>query len=79
MVAYPDIQRAPGMRSWTVSAPDTREASVIAENWITALGRALEALDIVPCSGRLAAEVLPNGVVIANDLSAGRRFVVKAV
>lgn len=79
MVHYINIERAPCMRSWTVSAPDARHATVVAENWISALGRALEALDIVPCGGRLAAEVLPSGVVIANDLSAGRRFVLRDV
>lgn len=77
MVAYADPRRAPTVRAWTVSAPDNAPMTVIAENWLTALGRVMEALALPPCSGRLAAEVLPNGVIIANDLTHRRRFIVE--
>lgn len=78
MVAPLSIDESPTLRTWTVSAPGHQPETLMAENWLTALGRALDALDVPPCTGRMAAEVLPNGVVIANDLTNGRRFVVQA-
>lgn len=46
-------------------------------NWVHALGAALSALGPGHTIGRMAAETLPNGTVIANDLDAGARYVVR--
>ena len=58
MVAPLSIDESPTLRTWTVSAPGHQPETLMAENWLTALGRALDALDVPPCTGRMAAEVL---------------------
>lgn len=51
---------------------------VEANNWITALGLAIEKLGGVDGIERLACEVLGNGTVIARDAATGAGFVVQA-
>lgn len=47
------------------------------DNWLQALGAALAELGADACIARLAAETLPNGTVIANDMERGARYVVQ--
>lgn len=61
---------------WSVDE-GTTGVVVRAPNWVAALGRAFAARQQPFPQARLAAEVLPNGVVIANLLGTGRRMVVR--
>jgi len=50
---------------------------VSASNWVTALGLGLDHYDAMESIERLACEVLPNGTVIARDISTGSGFIVR--
>ena len=50
---------------------------IVADNWVIALGMALEDLDRLLAMRRLACEVLPNGNAIVSDLKNGHRYVVQ--
>lgn len=63
--------------SWEVAELDGRTVFVRAANWVVALGIALERLGHTEEARRLACEVLPNGMAIANDLVGRRRYVVR--
>lgn len=65
------------MGRFLVSARGLPPASVDAGNWLAALGLGLDKLGVVAELHRLACEVLPNGTVIARDVSAGAAFVVR--
>ena len=67
------------MRSWSVSARGLAAVQVRGSNWIVALGSGLEMLGKAPDVQRLACEVLPNGTVIARDISTGTGYVVQEV
>lgn len=47
------------------------------DNWLHALGTALDILDRQDRITRLACEVQPNGVVIAQDPVSGERYVIR--
>jgi len=68
----------PVVRTWTVSSRGLPSAQVQAVNWVVALGLALERMWRAGSLQRLACELLPNGTVIARDVSAGTGFVVQA-
>lgn len=51
----------------------------MARNWIVALGRGLEELGKAAELQRLACEVLPNGTVIARDVTSGTGYVVQVI
>jgi GAF domain-containing protein len=65
------------MRSYSVAARGLGTVEVQATNWIIALGSGLERLGRANDIGRLACEVLPNGTVIARDISSGTGFIVQ--
>jgi hypothetical protein len=65
------------MRSYSVAARGLGSVEVHATNWIIALGSGLEQLGRAEDIGRLACEVLPNGTVIARDISSGTGFIVQ--
>lgn len=65
------------MGSYSVSSRGLPTVEVEAPNWVAALGLGLAALDRSNGLERLAAEVLPNGTVIARDIKSGTGFVVQ--
>lgn len=65
------------MRSYSVAARGLPPVEVQASNWITALGLGLDRLGRAGDIERLACEVLPNGTVIARDISTGMGYVVQ--
>ncbi len=65
------------MRSYSVAARGLVPVEVQASNWITALGLGLDRLGRAGDIERLACEVLPNGTVIARDISTGMGYVVQ--
>src|SRR5688572_14105974 len=67
------------MRSWSVTARGLAAVEVQGRNWIVALGRGLDELGRADELLRLACEVLPNGTVIARDITSGTGYVVQAV
>jgi GAF domain-containing protein len=67
------------MRSWSVTARGLAGVEVQGRNWIVALGRGLDELGQVDALMRLACEVLPNGTVIARDITSGTGYVVQVV
>lgn len=67
------------MRSYSVSARGLSAVQVRGPNWIVALGSGLEALGKSADVQRLACEVLPNGTVIARDITTGTGYVVQEV
>lgn len=65
---------------YAVYGPDTDEPLVIdAENWVFALGTALELLERADWVSRLACEVHPDGTVLAEDRVTGARYVVHRI
>lgn len=67
------------MRSWSVTARGLAAVEVQGRNWIVALGRGLDELGRADALMRLACEVLPNGTVIARDITSGTGYVVQVV
>ncbi|MBX2801739.1 MAG: GAF domain-containing protein [Myxococcales bacterium] len=67
------------MTSWSVTARGRAGVQVQGRNWLVALGRGLEEMGCAADVSRLAAEVLPNGTVIARDIASGAHFVVQGV
>lgn len=67
------------VRSWSVTARGQASVQVMARNWIVALGRGLEELGKAAELQRLACEVLPNGTVIARDVTSGTGYVVQVI
>ncbi len=65
------------MGRFSVSAGGLPTVEVLAPNWIAALGQALEELGRASEVERMACERLPNGTVIARDVSSGVGFVVQ--
>jgi GAF domain-containing protein len=65
------------VRSYSVAARGMPPVEVQASNWITALGLGLDRLGRAGDIERLACEVLPNGTVIARDISTGMGYVVQ--
>lgn len=66
-------------RSWSVTARGLAAVEVRGRNWIVALGRGLDELGRADELMRLACEVLPNGTVIARDITSGTGYVVQAM
>ena len=62
---------------FTVVVPGRPPVRVEAANWISALGEGVKALGIDEPLKRLAAEVLPNGAVIARNVVTGTGFTVQ--
>jgi hypothetical protein len=67
------------VRSWSVTARGLASVQVVGRNWIVALGRGLEELGRANDLMRLACEVLPNGTVIARDITSGTGYIVQAI
>ncbi len=67
------------MASFSVSARGLASVQVKGLNWIEALGSGLEQLGKVAEVARLACEVLPNGTVIARDITTGTGYIVQQV
>lgn len=65
------------MPRFQVSTRGGDHITVIAGNWLTALGLGLDQLGGVTGLDRLACEVLANGTVIARDARSGTGFVVQ--
>lgn len=76
MVANLSYSPSPRTTRWSVACPGVDPVEVQAENWVTALGLGIQAMRMDTVAGRLAAEVLPNGVIIAHELCARRRYVI---
>ncbi len=66
------------MKQWSVTH-GVASVEVPASNWLVALGRGLDELGHAGRLERLACEVLPNGTVIARDVTSGSGYVVQAV
>jgi GAF domain-containing protein len=62
-----------------VTARGLASVQVVGRNWIVALGRGLEELGRADDLMRLACEVLPNGTVIARDITSGIGYIVQAI
>lgn len=58
---------------WLISG-STLQAEVRAENWLVALGYALEQNGTLPSIHQMACERLENGSIIVNDLQNRRRY-----
>jgi len=67
------------MASFSVSARGLASVQVKGSNWIVALGSGLEQLGKADEVARLACEVLPNGTVIARDITTGTGYIVQQV
>lgn len=67
------------MRQFSVSSRGYEPVEVEAPNWVAALGLGLEGLGYASELERLACELLPNGTVIARDISNGTGFIVQQV
>jgi len=67
------------MASFSVSARGLASVQVKGSNWIQALGSGLEQLGKAAEVARLACEVLPNGTVIARDITSGTGYIVQQV
>ena len=67
------------MGSFSVSARGLASVQVKGSNWIVALGSGLEQLGKAAEVARLACEVLPNGTVIARDITTGTGYIVQQV
>ncbi|MBN2798455.1 MAG: GAF domain-containing protein [Deltaproteobacteria bacterium] len=65
------------MGLYSVTTRSHSDIEVSGENWLIALGRGLERWGVSRGLERLVCETLPNGTVIANDVAAGRRYVVQ--
>lgn len=65
------------MAQYDVAARGVASVRVDADSWLSALGLALEEIGRVDDLKRLACEVLPNGTVIARDVSTGIGYVVQ--
>jgi hypothetical protein len=65
------------LKRFAVSSRGRPSVEVQASNWVTALGLGLEHYDVMHGIERLACEVLPNGTVIARDISSGNGFIVR--
>lgn len=52
---------------------------ISAENWVFALGAALERVDAVDWVSRLSCEIHPDGTVVAEDRVTGLGYVVQRV
>ena len=65
------------MHTYSISSRGLSTVEVSAPNWLAALGLGLEELATVAEMERLACEVLPNGTVIARDISSGTGFIVQ--
>ena len=61
---------------WQVAGSDLSPTNTRAGNWLQALGNVLTSSWESPI-GRMACERLPNGDMIAHDLTNGRRFVIQ--
>ena len=64
------------MRRFTVTARGLSSVEIEAQNWVVALGHGLAELGRDQLE-RLACEVLPNGTVIARDITSGTGYVVQ--
>jgi len=65
---------------YAVYCPGRVEPLVIAaENWVFALGAALERVDAVDWVSRLSCEIHPDGTVVAEDRVTGLGYVVQRV
>lgn len=65
------------MQRYLVSARGEEPTTVLASNWLSALGEGLDRLGLVSTLDRLACEVLPNGTVVARDVRTGMGFIVR--
>ncbi len=65
------------LKRFAVSSRGRPSVEVRASNWVTALGLGLEHYGAADGIERLACEVLPNGTVIARDISSGNGFIVR--
>lgn len=63
----------PAETCWKISG-STLEAEVRAENWLVALGLALEENGSLPSVHQIACERLENGSIIVNDIQNRRRY-----
>lgn len=63
------------MKPWTIVLDGVCEV-VIARSWLVAIGIFAERMSLT--LNRMAAETLPNGVVLVHDMETGNRFVVHA-
>lgn len=62
-----------------VDGGDGGPVRVHGTNWLHALGAALQCMGQQGAPARLAAETLPNGIVIAHDMDRGARYIVRPI
>lgn len=65
-------------RQWVFRGPDGELFRLRAKNWIIALGIGMERLDALDVVGRLVCRQ-EDGLIIADDVSTQRRYVLRAV
>lgn len=71
---------SPAAPRYAVYGPGEDDPLIIdAENWVFALGTALELLEREDCVSRLSCEVHPDGTVVAEDKVTETRFLVHRV
>jgi len=78
-IRYTALTFGAQMASFSVSARGLASVQVQGANWIQALGSGLEQLGRASEVARLACEVLPNGTVIARDITSGTGYIVQQV
>lgn len=64
-------------KTFSISSRGLPTVTVQAENWLVALGKALGELDAFEGLDRLACEALPNGSIIARNVTSGAGYVVQ--
>jgi hypothetical protein len=62
-----------------VDAGHAEPVRVHGTNWLHALGAALQCMGQQAAPARLAAETLPNRIVIAHDIDRGARYIVRPI
>lgn len=65
-------------RQWVFRGPDGALFRIRAENWIIALGIGMERLDALDVVGRLVCRH-QEGLIIADDVSTQRRYILRAL
>ena len=66
-------------KTWEIRSIHHPLVTVIAPNWLAALGAALEELSMESGLDRLACERLASGLIVANDVGRQVRFTIRDV
>ena len=62
---------------WEISSRTLPTVVVAAPNWMAAVGLAMDRHRLSDGMERVACECLPNGIIILNDITTGRRLTIR--